>query len=99
MCRSTDGQLPMSPTIPVLRIVEIALQQVHDAVCPARERARLVLHDHVCGLPIAPLEVLHRVRDRLGGHDSSLRSLALYDGTAAMRARTAASVGRGATAP
>src|SRR5262245_48153218 len=56
------GKVAARPPVPVARVVEVALQGVHDAVQPGGQVRLLPLHDLVRGLPLTLLEKLHRLQ-------------------------------------
>src|SRR5215467_209338 len=59
------GELALGPLVPAARVVEIALENVHDAVDPRGEGRLLLLDDLVRRLPVAGRQELHRLSQRL----------------------------------
>src|SRR5262245_41072696 len=59
------GKLALGALVPAARVVEIALEDVHDTVDPRRQGRLLLLHDLVRLLPVARRQELHRLSERL----------------------------------
>src|SRR5215510_10667656 len=59
------GKLALGALVPAARVVEIALEDVHDAVDPCRQGRLLFLDDLVRLLPVARRQELHRLSERL----------------------------------
>src|SRR5688572_7594023 len=62
--RAGAAERALGTLVPVLRVVQIAFERVDDAVQPRRQRRRLLLHDLVCGLPVATVEQIERPGQR-----------------------------------
>src|SRR5437868_13730259 len=54
--RARAREVALGLSIPAARVVEVAFEDVHDAVQPRRECRGLVLDDLVSGVPVAGLE-------------------------------------------
>src|SRR5439155_1324587 len=63
--RVAAGERALGPLVPAARVVEIALEQVDDAVQPRRQRRLVLLDDLVGLLPLARRQMLDRSVERI----------------------------------
>src|SRR5213593_163681 len=62
--RVRAGKLALGPFVPAARVVEIALEDVHDAVDPRRQGRLLLLDDLVRLLPVSRRQQFHGLPER-----------------------------------
>src|SRR5499426_4254369 len=70
--RITPGELALGPLVPAARVVEVALDDVHDPVDPRRQRGLVLLDDLVRLLPVARRQELDGLPEGLAHARSPL---------------------------
>src|SRR5262252_189497 len=63
--RVASGELALGPLVPAARVVEVALDDVHDPVDPRRQGGLVLLDDLVRLLPVARREEFDCLSERL----------------------------------
>src|SRR5262245_9277891 len=63
--RVASGERALGPLVPAARVVEVALDDVHDPVDPRRQRGLVLLDDLVRLLPVARREEFDRLTEGL----------------------------------